>query len=143
MVSGVVLLAGSAGYAEKGPSPPCAGGVPVPPYPDLENSPAFQVWERGDLGREWAPPRCTGWRSPGFTTLAVTVARFRYDRGVDGLLHRIEAVSEFAGIRYWSTTWQRWRTLILSAHTVTGPDGDTPRQGLPAGRNGRGETPVL
>jgi hypothetical protein len=37
------------------------------------------------------------------------------------LLRRIGAVSELAGMRYWSTTHKRWQTLVVSAHALTGP----------------------
>jgi len=80
------------------------------------------------MGRDWAPPACTGWTSSGFTTLVVSVARFRHASGVDGLLRRIGAISETAGIRYWSTTRKRWKTLIVSARALTGPDGSPPRK---------------
>ena len=80
------------------------------------------------MGRDWLPPPCTGWTTPGFTTLVVTAARFRHDSGVDGLLRRVGAISESAGIRYWSTTRKRWKTLIVSAHALTGPDGGMPRK---------------
>ena len=77
---------------------------------------------------DWVPPACTGWTTTGFTTLVVTAARFRYDSGVDGLLRRVGAISESAGIRYWSTTRKRWRTLIVRAHALTGPDSSAPRK---------------
>lgn len=80
------------------------------------------------MSRDWLPPACTGWTTTGFTTLVVTAARFRYDSGVDGLLRRVGAISESAGIRYWSTTRKRWKTLIVSARALTGPDGSMPRK---------------
>jgi len=47
-------------------------------------------------------------------------ARFRYPAGAQGLLRQIGAISERAGMRYWSTTHQQWRTLIVSANASTG-----------------------
>ena len=120
------LQAGAMSYADSGPSPPCAG-EPIPSYPDPDHSPALRAWERGDMGRDWVPPVCTGWTTTGFTTLVVTVGRFRYSSGMDGLLRRIGAISEYSGILYWSTTRKRWNALILSAHALTGPDGKVPR----------------
>ena len=46
-------------------------------------------------------------------------ARFQDDLGREDLLLRIGAVSRLAGIRYWSMTHHRWRTLIAEAHAVT------------------------
>jgi hypothetical protein len=53
--------------------------------------------------------------------LVTTAARFRYAAGAEGLLRRIGAISELVGMRYWSTTHQRWQTLIVNAHALTGP----------------------
>jgi hypothetical protein len=55
----------------------------------------------------------------GFSTLTTTAARFRYTSGEEGLLRHIGAISELAGMRYWSTTHQQWRTLILDAYALT------------------------
>jgi hypothetical protein len=57
-----------------------------------------------------------------------TVARFRYTAGAESLLQRIGAISELAGMRYWSTTHKQWQTLIVSAHALTGPQPDQRRQ---------------
>jgi hypothetical protein len=113
------LLGASAGAP--GPQPPC-GTESSPPYPDLQHSPEIKVWDRSSLGREWTPPACLGWSAPGFTTLVSTVARF-HATGADALLQRIGDISGLTGIRYWSTTHQSWRTLIVSASAVAGPGG--------------------
>jgi len=57
----------------------------------------------------------------GFTTLVTTAARFRHISGVEGLLGHIGAISELAGMRYWSTTHKQWQTLILDAYALTDP----------------------
>jgi hypothetical protein len=114
-----VMLAGPTDGA--GPQPPC-GAESNPPYPDLQQSPAIKVWDRSSLGRDWTPPACLGWSAPGFTTLVSTVARF-HASDTEALLHRIGEISRLAGIRYWSTTHQSWRTLIVSALALAGPGG--------------------
>jgi len=114
-------------YAAPGPQPPC-GIATFPPYPDLEKSPVVRVWERGELGRDWTPPACTGWTSSGFTTLVVTVARFHHSSGVEGLLRRVGTISERTGIRYWSTTRKRWQTLIINAYALSEAAGDRRRE---------------
>ena len=91
-----------------GPQPPC-GAESIPAYPDLEHSPVIKVWDRSQLGRNWAPPACLGWSQPGFTTLISTAARFRAN-GPEELLRRVGDISRLGGIRYWSTTHQSWRT---------------------------------
>ena len=85
-------------------------------------------WSESELGREWRPPTCTGWAGTGFSTLIATVARFRYASGAQELLRHVGAISELAGMRYWSTTHQQWQTLILNAHALTGPQPGRRRQ---------------
>src|SRR5258706_12674243 len=113
--------------ADSGPRPPC-GGETVPAYPDLLHSPTTKVWDSASLGSDWAPPTCTGWTTTGFSSLVSTVARFRYTSGAEGLLRRIGAISDLTGVRYWSTTHKQWRTLIVEAHAVSGPAGDSHRK---------------
>ncbi|MFA6148147.1 MAG: DUF6675 family protein [bacterium] len=93
----------------------------------MKNSPAVRAWDRAASGRDWIPPACTGWTDPGFTTLVVTVARFRHASGAEGLLRRIGAISRLAGLRYWSTTHKRWQTLIIDAHALSEEAGDRRR----------------
>ena len=127
LVLALFLQEGGVSHADSGPHPPCEG-APFPPYPDPDHSPTLRIWGWGDPGRDWVPPACTGWASTGFTTLVATVGRFRHASGADGLLRRIGAISETAGIRYWSTTRKRWQTLIVNARALTGPDGGLPRE---------------
>ncbi len=115
--------------AEPGPQPPC-GADPTPPYPDLEHSPTFKVWDRTTLGRDWTPPPCLGWSAPGFASLITTTARFRYSGGVDALLTRVGAISGLTAIRYWSTTRQRWTPLIESRLRANRPRRRAPPPGL-------------
>jgi hypothetical protein len=132
---GVVLLALFAAilrgevtnHVDSGPVSPC-GSTTVPPYPDVDRSPTVKAWDLSDLARDWTPPACTGWTTPGFTTLVVTVALFRHSSGVEGLIRRIGAISELAGVRYWSTTHKRWQTLIVDAYALPGPVGGRRRK---------------
>jgi hypothetical protein len=101
---------------------------PLPPYPGLDNSPIVKSWSEADFGRDWKPPACTGWSDVGFSSLITTVARFRYTAGAKGLLGHIGAISDLAGMRYWSTTHQQWQTLIMEAHALTGSQPPQRRQ---------------
>ena len=104
--------------ARAGPQPPC-GKEPIPAYPGLDDSAVVKSWSKSDFGRDWKPPACTGWAAVGFTTLVTIVARFRHTSEAEGLLRHIGAISELAGMRYWSTTHKQWRTLIVDAHALT------------------------
>jgi hypothetical protein len=118
-----VLLFGEAtNQGDSGPVPPC-GSTVMPPYSDINTAPTVKVWNRSDLPSNWIPPACTGWITPGFTTLVVTAARFHHGSGVESLLRRIGAISELAGVRYWSITHKRWQTLITDAYALSGPTG--------------------
>src|ERR1700674_3516674 len=83
----VTLGCESPAVADSGPQPPC-GSESFPSYPDLDHSPVVRVWDRSGLGRDWTPPACTGWSAPGFSTLIVTVGRFRSNSGVEGRLRQ-------------------------------------------------------
>ena len=113
-----MLFCQTHGYAQSGPQPPC-GKEPIPPYPGLDDSASVKAWSKSDFVADWKPPACTGWSAVGFTTLVTTVARFRHGSEAEGLLRHIGAISELAGMRYWSTTHKRWQTLILEAHALT------------------------
>ncbi len=106
-------------YGQSGLQPPC-GREPVPIYPSLNDSAAVKSWSKSEVGSDWRPPACTGWTATGFTTLVTTVARFRHTSEAEGLLRHIGAISELAGMRYWSTTHKQWQTLIVDAHALTG-----------------------
>ena len=123
----LILWCAGAAQADAGPQLPC-GSEPFPRYPDVDSPPAVRVWDRSDLGGEWIPPGCTSWSTPGFSTLVVTVARFQSGSDTEGLLRHIGAISELAGMRYWSTTHKRWQTLIPNAYALSGPAGDQPRK---------------
>jgi hypothetical protein len=122
-----------------GPQPPCGSAV-FPDYPEVDRPPAVKVWEPDELGRDWMPPGCTGWTEPGFSTLVATVGRFRYPAGAKGLLQRVGAISELKGIEYWSTTHQRWQTLIVDAFTLTGTNAGKRRKDFPAEEMVQGRT---
>jgi hypothetical protein len=122
-----VLLWQAHGYAQSGPQPPC-GTEPVPTYPRLDDSAIVQSWSKSDFGRDWRPPACTGWSAVGFTTLVTIAARFRYTSETEGLFRHIGAISELAGMRYWSTTHKQWQTLIVEAYALTGFEPGQRRQ---------------
>jgi hypothetical protein len=103
---------------ELGPQPPC-GKESIPSYPRLDDPAVVKSWNRSDFVGDWNPPACTGWTALGFTTLVTTVARFRHTSEAEGLLRHIGAISELAGMRYWSTSHKQWRTLIVDAYALS------------------------
>jgi len=103
---------------QTGPMPPC-GMEPIPAYPAVNEQAVVKSWSKSDLGRDWKPPVCTGWTQVGFTTLVTIAARFPHTSEAEDLLRHIGAISELAGMRYWSTTHKQWRTLIVDAYALT------------------------
>jgi hypothetical protein len=134
----VMLLCQVHGYAQLGPQPPC-GNEPIPPYPGLDNSAIVKSWSKSDFGLDWRPLACTGWAAVGFTTLVTTVARFRHTSEAEGLLRHIGAISELAGMRYWSTTHKRWQTLIVDAYALTDLQSGQRRQDFTPGEMKEGK----
>lgn len=102
----------------RGPQPPC-GNEPIPSYPALYEPAVVKSWSTSDLGRDWKPPKCTGWTEVGFTTLVTIAARFSNSSDAEGLQRQIGAISKLADMRYWSTTHKRWQTLIVDAYALT------------------------
>jgi hypothetical protein len=112
-----MLISQGHALAQRGPEPPC--GTTLTRYPQAGEAALVQSWSRAEFGRDWTPPACTGWTTPGFTTLVTTAARFRQASDMEGLRRHIGAISELVGTRYWSTTHKQWRTLIEDAHALT------------------------
>ena len=119
---GVALLTAAAPAVAE-PVPPCAstGSALVPPYAALDEAPTVAFWHDLELARI-AP--CLGAR-PGHSKLVVALAgRFKSAGSIEGMAGRIGAISASKGLRYWSATEGRWRTLISDAFALRSPDGD-------------------
>jgi hypothetical protein len=123
---GTLMGASSSMMAQRpGPLPPCQDDS-APPYP-APGLATIQSWTRAQLGADWIPPACTGWRDPGAKMLVAVSASFTYDGSVGELLARFGAVSGLRGIRYWSVTDGEWRPLILDAAALAGADSQQRR----------------
>src|ERR1700722_11429632 len=133
-----ILFCQAVGFAQSGPQPPC-GVEPVPAYPGLDDTVVVKSWGKYEAGSDWRPPACTGWSATGFTTLVTTVARFRYTSEAEGLLRRVGAISELAGMRYWSTTHKRWQTLIVDAYALTDSQAGQRREDFTSGEMKEGK----
>lgn len=117
--------------AETGPPRvPCAADIaPLPAYAALGTAPAIAVWH--DIELTGAPGReaggagaCLGRLAGRFDTVAAIAARFRHAGTLDDLAARAGAISQMAGLVYWSASEQRWRSLVTRAAALKGtPDG--------------------
>jgi hypothetical protein len=140
VLAAVVGLAGAApAMAMVAPMPPCGDpAVPAPAPPGA--APVLRLWSPADLGADWQPPPCTGWARPGFRTLLSLSGRFVLPGGADAVLARFGAVSGYVGTRYWSTSGQRWMTLIIAAHALAGPRATQARPDFSAAELAAGGT---
>lgn len=107
--------------AQAGPVLPCGVEEPVPAYPELGAASVERYWQPADVSKDWTPPPCTAWAASPFAGLVTTVARFRHTGNADSMLRRIGAISDLAGVRYWSPTHGKWQTLIVEATALGGP----------------------
>lgn len=133
------LFVSALAFAQSEPQAPC-GRDAVPAYPRPDDPPTVKLWSRAALGANWKPPACTGWSAPGFTSLVTTAARFHHASGADDLLRHIGAISELAGMRYWSTTHQKWQVLIPDAYALTDPKAGKRRDAFAPGEMKEGKT---
>ena len=115
------LLFPGEGAAQDVPRPPCAGS-PGPACPEPGGRPVVRVWSAGELGADWTPPACTGWRPLPFRVLVATAGRFRDQGTAEDLLQRLGAVSTLTTVRYWSASEGRWLDLVTDASALEGPD---------------------
>ena len=94
----------------------------------MDKSPAVKAWDRSDLGAR-LDTACLHWLDRiGLYNAGGYGCALSPCSGVEGLLRRIGAISELAGMRYWSTTHKRWQTLIVSAYALPGPAGGQRRK---------------
>lgn len=106
------------------PQPPCSAEMPGDSYPNYAAAdvpPAVAVWHDIELGAQAA---CGGRLQGNLSVVVAISGKFRFAGTLDDLAERAGAISKTIGMQYWSTSEQKWRTLISEASPVTGPDGD-------------------
>lgn len=91
----------------------------VPPYGDKGHAPTVQIWRDIDLADRNACPGTTSGRMALVVALA---ARFDGTRSLEDIAARIGAISATEGLRYWSVTDGRWRTLVSESFAIDDPD---------------------
>jgi hypothetical protein len=107
--------------AEFAPSPPCAG-QPVAAQTAAGSQPSVKVWHAPASSEGWQLAGCSGLVPPGHAVLVETSGRFWHEGDALSVLARIGTVSEHAGIRYWSVRAADWRSLLVDASALSGPD---------------------
>jgi hypothetical protein len=113
----VAAVSVTAAHAAAEPHTDCGGDGPA----TMDTPPTVGIWF-GDKMVDWAPPACSGWLAQPFTVLVETFGTTALTGGPDDILMRLARISDLTTIQYWSTTRQRWRTLISDAAALDGPD---------------------
>jgi hypothetical protein len=108
-------------------SPPCEGDMTQPPYAPVGAPPNVTIWE--GMRRSASPTisSCLTWPSAQTQKLVAVAGTFQATDGSDTLISRFGDVSGLKLVRYWSTTEQAWRPLLLAATAVTSKTGGLPR----------------
>ena len=104
-----------------GPQVPCEKDAKVT-FGEIDKAPLIKAWSETELGKDWAPPVCTGWSAAGFSSLITIAGRFRYGNDASAMLQHVGAISSLAGVQYWSTTHKKWRVLIAEASALRDAD---------------------
>lgn len=104
------------------PVPPCPDNKTetIPAYGGLGEAPMVQIWQDLELND---PAGCLGTLSGQLALVVALAGRFNGSLSRDDIITRIGEVSATRGLRYWSTTDQRWRTLVTESYAVEGPIG--------------------
>jgi hypothetical protein len=75
-------------------------------------TPETSVWYKKDLPEDWVFPAYTGWTDNKFSVLVNTQGELPGSLSQQQILARIGAISKQQDITYWSSTKNKWRSLI-------------------------------
>jgi hypothetical protein len=117
----LALVSLHSAVAAEGPIAPCpaAAADMLPGYGPVDAAPRV-AWWRDIVVPEGAG--CLG-EIRGHMELVVALAgRFHDARSLEDMARRMAAISQTAGLRYWSVTDGDWRTLLTEAFALTAPD---------------------
>ncbi len=109
---------------------PCSGTPPA--YPTADQPPDIRVVFYNDLGPQWAPPACTGWRPANVAFVILTSGSFRSNDSVEDIAKRIGTISAYHDILYWSHTRQAWRPIMPEAYALATADPESKRANFTA-----------
>jgi hypothetical protein len=109
-------------------SPPCSADLPPPPYAPVGAAPNIEIWKPQSLAGPPARAACLGWSTPDIHMLVTVAGTFENTGGARAVLSRFGEVSKLLLVRYWSTTDQKWRPLVLAASALTTKNSGQPRE---------------
>jgi hypothetical protein len=122
------IAAGTISRADTFAYPPCDADLPPASYAPVGVAPAIQIWRQSSVAALPAAVSCLASSQPDLHMLVSVAGSFADPAGTQGILTRFGEVSKLLSVRYWSTTDQKWRPLVLTATALTTRDSGQPRQ---------------
>jgi hypothetical protein len=109
------------------PTPPaCLSSGVSPVFPPLNAAPLAQATRAP--GGPASPAGASCFEKSDSAATWITVASIVHSsNNLDAFIERFGSVSTLLAVRYWSTTEQKWRPLVLSASAVASSNATTPR----------------
>ena|ERR1700722_16574529 len=109
------------------PFPPCDADFPPSSYAPLGAPPNIQIWNQPTVAALPSTVACLGSPTPDLRMLVTVAGTFENAGGTPAILARFGGISKFLAVRYWSTTEQKWRPLVLAATALTARESGQPR----------------
>jgi hypothetical protein len=106
--------------------PACLSGGVSPVFPPLNAAPIAQATR---VTSDHAPPAGASCfeKSDSAATWITVASTVQTSDGQNAFIERFGSVSKLLTVRYWSTSEQKWRPLVLSASAIASTNATTPR----------------
>jgi hypothetical protein len=106
--------------------PACLNSGVSPVFPPLNAAPVAQATRA--LGDRASPAGASCFEKSDSAATWITVASIvQTSNNLDAFIERFGSVSTLLAVRYWSTSEQKWRPLVLSASAIASTNATTPR----------------
>ena len=113
--------------AETSTFPPCDADLPPTSYAPVGAAPDIHIWKQQDFAK-FPQAACLGSSTLDLHMLVSVAGSFENAGGARGILTRFGEISKLLLVRYWSTTDQQWRPLVLAAAALTTRDSGQARK---------------
>jgi len=127
LAAAALSVAATISRAETSTFPPCDADLPPASYAPVGAAPDIQIWKKQDFAK-FPQAACLGSSTLDLRMLVSVAGTFENVGGAHGILTRFGEVSKLLLVRYWSTTDQQWRPLVLAATALTTRDSGQPRK---------------
>jgi len=128
LAAAALSLTATISRAEASTFLPCDADLPPTSYAPIGAAPEIQIWKQADFAKFPSQAACLGSSTLDVHMLVSVAGSFENAGGAYGILRRFGEVSKLPVVRYWSTTEQKWRPLVLAAAALTTRDSGQPRK---------------